>query len=89
MRGRGSIRRNVAAPTVSERGFVMPSDPTASTWLVRSRDDEAGEGVISTAIAVLIMALIGAAMWAVFSGVFSDSADMIEDQVGELQPIGE
>ncbi len=27
---------------------------------------QAGEGVISTAIAVLIMALIGAAMWAVF-----------------------
>ncbi|MFP4635646.1 MAG: hypothetical protein ACLFRD_07290 [Nitriliruptoraceae bacterium] len=51
------------------------------------RRHEAGEGVISTAIAVLIMALIGAAMWAVFSGVFTDSADLVEDQVGELQPI--
>ena len=54
---------------------------------VRLRCQQAGEGVISTAIAVLIMALIGAAMWAVFSGVFSDSADLIEDQVGELQPL--
>ena len=67
----------------------MSSHPTAATWRFRSRHEEAGEGVISTAIAVLIMALIGAAMWAVFSGVFSDSADLIEDQVGELQPIGE
>ncbi len=53
----------------------------------RLRRQESAEGVISTAIAVLIMALIGAAMWAVFSGVFSDSADLIEDQVGELQPL--
>ena len=53
----------------------------------RLRRHQSGEGVISTAIAVLIMALIGAAMWAVFSGVFSDSADLIEDQVGELQPL--
>ena len=32
--------------------------------------EEAGEGVISTAIAVLIMALLGAAMWLAFRGIF-------------------
>lgn len=32
--------------------------------------EEGGEGVISTAIAVLIMALLGAAMWLAFRGIF-------------------
>ncbi len=42
---------------------------------------EQGEGVISTGIAVLIMALLGAAMWVAFSGVFSTASDSIEDNV--------
>ena len=45
---------------------------------------EAGEGVISTAIAVLIMAFIGAAMWAAFNGVFTSASDDIRDQVAEI-----
>ena len=32
--------------------------------------EEVGEGVISTAIAVLIMARLGAAMWLAFRGIF-------------------
>ena len=47
--------------------------------------EDAGEGVISTAIAVLIMALLGAAMWAAFSGVFdgaSDKAGTAVDSIG-------
>ena len=36
--------------------------------------DEAGEGVISTAIAVLIMALLGAAMWVAFRGIFDGAS---------------
>lgn len=42
---------------------------------------EHGEGVISTGIAVLIMALIGAAMWVAFSGVFSTASEGIEQNV--------
>lgn len=42
---------------------------------------EDGEGVISTGIAVLIMALLGAAMWVAFSGVFSSASDSIETNV--------
>lgn len=49
----------------------------------RYRDD-AGEGVISTAIAVLIMALIGAAMWVVFSGVIDTAEVQISDAVEEI-----
>ncbi len=37
--------------------------------------EEVGEGVISTAIAVLIMALLGAAMWVAFRGIFDGAAD--------------
>ncbi|CAN5172076.1 hypothetical protein BH24ACT1_BH24ACT1_10710 [soil metagenome] len=46
---------------------------------------QAGEGVISTAIAVLIMALIGAAMWALFQTVFNDAGERIQDNVEQIQ----
>lgn len=46
---------------------------------------QAGEGVISTAIAVLIMALLGAAMWALFQTVFNDAGERIQDNVEQIQ----
>lgn len=67
---------------------------TASLWMTlrslleRTRDrlaGQAGEGVISTAIAVLVMALIGAAMWAVFQTVFNDAGERIQDNVEQIQ----
>ena len=52
---------------------------------VRSRlDDELGEGVISTAIAVLIMALIGLAMWQLFDRVFTDAGSRVESNVNQI-----
>lgn len=52
------------------------------TVQVRARvASEAGEGVISTAIAVLIMALLGAGMWVAFQGIFDDAADRTAEQV--------
>ena len=45
------------------------------------RPDDRGEGVISTAIAVLIMALLGAAMWLTFDNIWSDTAENTENQV--------
>lgn len=52
---------------------------------VRSRwRDEVGEGVISTAIAVLVMALIGLAMWTVFDRVFTDAGQDIERNVNQI-----
>lgn len=47
--------------------------------------DDSGEGVISTAIAVLIMALLGAAMWLAFRAIFdgaSDKAGTAVDSIG-------
>lgn len=46
---------------------------------------QSGEGVISTAIAVLIMALIGAAMWVVFQTVFNDAGERIRTNVEQIQ----
>lgn len=52
--------------------------------LRRLHTAEHGEGVISTGIAVLIMALIGAAMWVAFNGVFTDASDRIEENVNDI-----
>ncbi len=46
--------------------------------------DETGEGVISTGIVVLIMALLGAAMWVAFSGVMDSAADRAEEGVENI-----
>lgn len=52
---------------------------------VRDRlTDEHGEGVISTAIAVLIMALIGLLMWTVFQRVFNSAGEQIESNVNNI-----
>lgn len=43
-----------------------------------------GEGVISAAIAVLIIAFIGAAMWVAFDRIWTDAEGNIETQVGNI-----
>ena len=43
--------------------------------------DERGEGVISAAIAVLVMAFIGVAMWVAFSTTFKGAASHVDKQV--------
>jgi hypothetical protein len=48
--------------------------------LVRRRD-ERGEGVISAAIAVLIMAFIGVGMWVAFNATFQHTAHNVNRQV--------
>lgn len=44
----------------------------AVSW--RSWADETGEGVISAAIAVLIVAFLGAGMWVAFNNMFKSTA---------------
>ncbi|MDQ3574403.1 MAG: hypothetical protein M3404_05685 [Actinomycetota bacterium] len=46
--------------------------------------DEAGEGVISAAIAVLIMAFLGVLMWQLFKGTLSDTNDNVNDQINQI-----
>jgi hypothetical protein len=49
----------------------------------RSGDDrdESGEGVISAAIAVLVMAFIGVGMWIAFNATFQHAAKHVDNQV--------
>ena len=49
----------------------------------RGRGDR-GEGVISAAIAVLIMAGIGALMWVGFKTIWEDTEDNTKDKVSEI-----
>lgn len=48
------------------------------------RRDEAGEGVISTAIAVLIMAALGAAMWVGFQALWNNTNQRTTQQVNTI-----
>jgi Flp pilus assembly protein TadG len=47
-------------------------------------DDDRGEGVISTAIAVLIVAFLGAAMYVVFTQILTSSGSRASDQVNNI-----
>ena len=49
---------------------------------------ERGEGVISAAIAVLIIAFLGAAMWLFFDNLWNDTSTNISDQVNDIGTSG-
>ena len=57
------------------------STSTSTTTPTARAGSERGEGVISTAIAVLIIAFLGVAMWAGFNTIFRDAADTTSQQV--------
>lgn len=57
---------------------------TLRFWLRSVHRAEAGEGVISTGIAVLIMAVIGAAMYAAFSGTFTRATTQVDEKVTQI-----
>ncbi len=50
----------------------------------RLRTDQRGEGVISAAIAVLVMAFLGVAMYKAFQGMFQDTADKTTHQIDQI-----
>lgn len=52
--------------------------------LRRLRHDQRGEGVISAAIAVLVMAGIGALMWVGFKAMWEDTEANTRDKVAEI-----
>lgn len=59
---------------------------TARAALVsRLAEDERGEGVISTAIAVLVMAFLGVLMWKLFSDTLVDSNTNVNDKLNEIK----
>jgi hypothetical protein len=46
--------------------------------------DDRGEGVISAAIAVLVMAFLGVAMWVGLRSIWDTAEDNTADQVNEI-----
>lgn len=50
----------------------------------RRRRDERGEGVISTAIAVLVIAFLGVGMWVGFDRVFDDAIADTGETIGQI-----
>ena len=59
-------------------GHHRRSGPSA-----RRGTDDRGEGVISVAIAVLIMAFLGAAMWVGFQGMWQTTSDRTNEQMSQ------
>jgi hypothetical protein len=54
---------------------------STTTGLVR---DEKGEGVISAAIAVLIMAALGALMWVGFQQIWGNASTQTNNQITKI-----
>lgn len=50
----------------------------------RIREDERGEGVISAAIAVLIMAFLGVALWFGFKATLQNTQANVDQQLDQL-----
>ncbi len=59
------------------------NEQTTQSTVRRGRGDR-GEGVISTAIAVLIVALLGVVLWTGFSTVMSDATDRTSEQIQSI-----
>ena len=57
---------------------------TAGPQGPRRGRDERGEGVISTAIAVLIVALLGVVLWTGFSTIMKSATDKTSQQVEQI-----
>jgi hypothetical protein len=56
----------------------------ARCWVVCARD-ERGEGVISAAIAVLVMAFLGVLMWQLFGDTLRKANSNVNSRLDELK----
>lgn len=61
-----------------------PTPETAARSRTEPRRSERGEGVISTAIAVLIVAFLGIALWTGFDGMMNDATERTRTQVEQI-----
>lgn len=60
------------------------SQARAAARVPARRRSERAEGVISTAIAVLIVAFLGIALWTGFDGMMNDATDRTRAQVEQI-----
>lgn len=78
---------------IATRAYLLAGDVAAAGRNAINRvgtRDERGEGVISAAIAVLIMAILGGLMFAAYQAIFKTSSDRVTTIVNDLsnQPAG-
>ena len=52
--------------------------------MTRSWHDDRGEGVISAAIAVLVMAFLGALMWVGFQSIWTNAEQQTNEQINQI-----
>ena len=74
-------------PSTSDQRRLVDLRPLARSLRMlvgRLRHDDRGEGVISAAIAVLIMAGIGALMWVGFKTMWQDTEANTNEKVAEI-----
>jgi hypothetical protein len=62
---------------------AQPARPARPARSALAGDDR-GEGVISAALAVLIMAFIGALMWGAYEAIWDTAKQNTEDKVNEI-----
>ncbi len=53
-------------------------------FIAARRHDESGEGVLSSAIAVLIFATLGALMWVAFKAIWGDASSRTSTQITQI-----
>jgi hypothetical protein len=66
------------------RAYVFQQSGRAAT-AARLARSEAGEGVISAAIAVLVMAFLGVLLWQLFGDTLRKANGDVNDRLGELR----
>jgi type IV secretory pathway VirB2 component (pilin) len=71
----------MTTPIDGEGEVTMNHPPIRGT--LRQRN-ERGEGVISTAIAVLIIAFLGIALWTGFDSMMEDATDRTRAQIEQI-----
>lgn len=65
-------------------GYVWQRTARAAV-IHRLARSERGEGVISAAIAVLVMAFLGVLMWQLFKGTLTKSNTNVNDKLDEIR----
>jgi hypothetical protein len=63
--------------------YLWQQSARAAVWQRVSRDQR-GEGVISAAIAVLVMAFLGVLMWVGFRATLGDAQGNVDNQINQI-----
>ena len=75
---------NLTPSVQAARALARPSSSRSTRVPARRLTGDAGEGVISAAIAVLIMAFLGAAMWIGFQKMWKTTETTTNTKVEQI-----